>query len=163
MVTELSPARLAHNELYSSQSFKNTEEKRRAQCQRNISKEKVQILASFPFFKYCFRPHDIISIFSLSSTWKTTLKCSMCQIGALIHNNAIILWPLWYYLWEAHVICMLPDASLNEGLDIIKSLPGIPCLTPLCFSLFHLSVKSSLHPSASYDIGPWMVHPSAGF
>lgn len=34
------------------------------------------------------------------------------------------------------------------GSSTIKSLPGIPCLIPLCFSLFHFLIYSSLLASA---------------
>lgn len=50
VVTELSLTSLAHNEIHSSWSLKNTKEKTRAQCQRNSSAEKISILAKFFFF-----------------------------------------------------------------------------------------------------------------
>lgn len=45
------------------------------------------------------------------------------------------------------------NLALGPGPDIMKSFPEIPCLTPLCFSLFYLLFQSSMHASVPCETG----------
>lgn len=68
--------------------------------------------------KYCHRPYDITSILPLSPKPKTTVKWPVHQMYELSRYNTITfdsaVLDFSGFLWEAyaHVICVLPEASL---------------------------------------------------
>lgn len=81
------------------------------------------------FLKYCPRPYDIISIFSLSPKLSTTVKDPRLQMDSFYRYNAVILWPLFVVL---HFRVSLRSIC-TYNLYVTRGLPTLTKFNESCF------------------------------